>query len=133
MESLFEFAKDNLFPHGPFFAWLFLAMLFGQVMKKTLWTKHNAAHKKPHWIWWWAYKSMALHPVLVGVIIGLLWQNPEGADPAWSLAASCGYFAVAGGLSTWAYEVLKSIAKKRANLDLTLPGLDSKPPKPPEG
>lgn len=125
---MFEFAQTYILPHWPFFCWLFLAMLIGQVMKKTLWTKSNAVHKKPHWFWWWNYKAMVLHPVAAGILLGLLWQNPERADPVWPLAASCGYFAMAGGLSTWAYEALKMLAKKKADIDLSLPGL-SDPPK----
>lgn len=152
MESLFEFAKDNLLPHWPFFSWILIAMMIGQVTKNALWTKQRAharfvdqlpgnslakgEARKPvkiQWLWWWGRKTLVLHPVAAGVVIGLIWQNPETADPAWPLAASIGYFAMSGALSTWAYEFLKSMAKKRAGIDLKLPGLDSKPPKPPEG
>lgn len=130
MESLMDFVNEHVLPHWPFFSWLFVAMLIGQVMKSTLWTKKNAIEKKPHWFWWWAYKTMVLHPVLVGVIIGLIWQHPEeGVD---GLPASVGYFALAGGLSTWAYELIKNLVKKKTGVELSLPGITPSSPPPPK-
>jgi hypothetical protein len=141
--DIMGFVNDYVMPHWPFFTWLFIAMLVGQVVKKTVWTKLNAAkyanpkversfgQKLHHWFFWWGRKTMVLHPVLAGALLGTVWQNPEHADPAWGLPTSMGYFAMAGGLSTWAYEFLRGVAKKKG-VNLDIPGLESQRPPPPE-
>ena len=129
MDDIMDFVNTHVLPHWAFIAWLFVAMLIGQVAKNTLWTKTNAIKKKPHWFWWWMRKTMVLHPVAAGALVGLIWQNPEpGVN---TLAASMGYFALAGGLSTWAYELLRGLAKKKG-IDIPLPGItkSSAPPPP---
>lgn len=125
MESLIDLINSQLLPHWPFVSWLIVAMLFGQVMKNALWTKENARHRKPHWFWWWGYKSMVLHPVFAGALVGLLWRNPEaGVD---GVSASVGYFAMAGALSTWSYQVIRSAIRKRAGIEIDLPGISDEP------
>lgn len=128
MEDLMDFAGRHIIPHWPFYCWLLIAMLIGQIAKRTLWTREHARDKKPHWFWWWMRKTMALHPVLAGCTLGVVWRSPEpGAD---TMIASMGYFAMAGALSTWTYEFLNGLAKKRG-VDLALPGY-SEPPDPDE-
>ena len=39
------------------------------------------------------------------------------------------YFAMAGGLSTWAYEFLRGLAKKKG-VNLDIPGYSERPPAP---
>lgn len=125
-EDLTGFMQGQL-AHWPFVAWLIVSMLIGQVMKNTLWTKEHAINSKPHWFWWWSYKTMVLHALVVGLFVGLVWQHPEeGVD---GLPASMGYFALSGALSTWAYELLKNLIKTKTGVELSMPGL-SEPPKP---
>jgi hypothetical protein len=128
LQGLYEF----LLPHWPGVAWLFIAMLITQVEKGALFTKKRAHTKgKAQWFWWWGYKTLALHGAFLGAIVGIIWQNPEGGDPAWPWAASLVYFAFFGGMSVFAYEVLRGLLKKR-NIDIgTLPGQDA--PKTDEG
>jgi hypothetical protein len=130
VDDVIGFVNENVLPHWPFFSWVSVAMLVGQVVKKTVWTEWNSRHAKPLWFWWWGRKTMVLHPVITGVLIGAAWRNPEGADPAWGLPASMAYFAMAGALSTWAYELLHGFAKKRG-VDLDIDGLSEPPPAPP--
>jgi hypothetical protein len=118
----------DLSEHWPFVAWLICSILIGQVVKATLWTKGHADTSKPRWFWWWAYKTMAIHPMAVGIIIGIFWTNPE--EHVNGRAFSIAYFAMAGGLSTWAYEALKGLAKKKG-IDLSLPGIPPSDPPPP--
>lgn len=121
MDDVMSFVNTHVLPHWPFFAWMLISMLTGQVMKNTLWTKKHAIESKPHWFWWWMYKTMVLHPVVGGIVVGLVWQSPEeGVD---GVVASMGYFATSGGLSTWAYELLKNLVKKKTGVELTLPGI----------
>jgi len=128
MDDIMQFATDHVVGHWPFFTWFLVATLLGEVFKRTLWTKDNATNKKPHWFWWWARKSMVLHPVFAGVGVGFVWQQPEaGVD---GLPASLGYFALSGALSVWGYELVKNFLKKKANVNVSLPGLDT-PSEPP--
>lgn len=105
--------------HWPFVAFAFVAMLVNQVIKTAVFTKKRAHTKgKFQWFWWWTWKTLALYPVIVGGLTGLIWRNPENASPVWPLIASVFYFALAGTLSVWLYQLLKGIAKKRGfNLD----------------
>ena len=112
-------------PHWPGLSWFATAMLVGQVMSKRVFTRQQAAIKRPQqWIWWWGRKTLALHPVVAGVMVGLIWRNPEGVTPAWPWIANCMYFGFFGGFSTWAYEVFKGLAKKQG-IDLDIPGGDA--------
>lgn len=126
-----EFVQELLSfvePHWPGLTWSFVAMLIGQVMAHRVFTKAGARkRRKSQWFWWWMRKTLPLHPVVAGAVLGLVWQNPEHADPVWPLAGSMMYFAGFGGLSVWLYQVIKQAAKEHG-IRLTLPGGDSIPP-----
>jgi hypothetical protein len=128
---MMETIQQYVLPHWPFFSVAIVLMLVGQVMKSSVWTRKRAHTKgKMQWMWWWMYKTMPIHPVVAGTGIGLLWHNPEGADPGWPLIAGVMYFALAGTISVWLYQILKGLAKKRG-VDLgNLPGQSSAPPAP---
>ena len=126
MESvteIWEFIKVQLLPHCPFLSWMVISMLIGQVLNKSVFTKKNMdSDKKPDWLYRWGRKTLVLQPVFAGLLVGLAWQNPEAAVVG--IPASMAYFAVAGGLSTWVYELLKGLAKKKG-VNLALPGLEN--------
>ena len=125
-----EFLTEHVWSlaHWPFMAWAIIAAVIGQVMKSAVWTKKRAHTKgKAQWVWWWGYKTLPLHPIFAGFILGIAWQNPEAADPAWAWVASSVYFATAGALSVSLYQVVKGLAKKRGVSLGPLPG-ESKPP-----
>lgn len=110
---------DYILPHWPFFAWMAIAMIIGRVVTLNIFTKTAHYTRKPVWFWWWGRKTLALHPILAGAMLGIFWRNPEpGVD---TLAACMGYFAASGGLSVWAYELVKGLAKKQG-YDLKIPG-----------
>jgi hypothetical protein len=99
-------------------------------MTKNVFTKTAHLNRKPVWLWWWGRKTLALHPIAAGVVLGFIWREPEPGIT--NLAACMGYFAMAGAMSTSAYEVLKGLAKKQG-YDLNLPGVDpSIPPAKPK-
>jgi hypothetical protein len=101
-------------------------MVVGQVMKNGIFTKAQAMkQRKSQWFWWWMRKTLPLHPVLMGAILGMLWQDPEGAD--WPFIGGVLYFAFFGAISTWLYEVLKSLAKSRG-IELNELGRSQPPP-----
>ena len=114
-------------PHWPGITWSFMAMLIGQVMTRHVWTKARSTGRGTKvQFFYWMRKSLPLHPVFAGAVLGILWQNPENADPAWPLIGSVMYFATFGGLSVWLYQVIKQFAKRRG-YDIELPGASSRP------
>jgi len=121
LSKIWEFAQ----PHWPGIAWMVCAMLIGQVMAHRVFTEAEARKLRPSQnFWWWGRKTLPLHPFATGLLIGLVWPNPEGHDPAWNAVASMMYFAAWGAGSTWMYEVINGLAKKRG-IDLDhLPGGD---------
>lgn len=125
-----DFVTTQVLPHWPFAAAMVVFSIIGEVTTRNVFTKDAHRKNKPVWFWWWGRKTLALHPLLAGLVLGLFWRNPEpGVD---TLVESCAYFAMAGGFSVWAYEALKGFAKKEG-YEIDLPGVDeSVPPKPPE-
>lgn len=126
----FEQITNLIVQHWPGLAWLGICALIGRVMNKSVFT-HAQAHKKGkyQWFWWWGRKSLTLHPVAAGALLGIWWKNPEGAVPAWPTIASMVYFGFFGGFSVWVYETAKNLLKKKG-IDLEA-ALDSTPPPAP--
>ncbi len=115
-------------PHWPGLTWSLIAMVVGQVMKNGIFTKPQAAKlRKTQWIWWWGRKTLPLHPVLAGALVGLLWQDPvEGQN--WPFIGSVIYFAFFGAVSTWLFEVIRGLAKTKG-IELKELGKSVPPPK----
>lgn len=121
MDAITEFVNNNVIPHWPFIGVMVVFMIVMQVVKINIFTKTAHQKHKPVWFWWWGRKTLALQPIVVGMILGILWRNPEaGVD---TLAECMGYFALAGSCSVWTYEILKGVAQKRG-INLELPGVD---------
>lgn len=105
---------DLVVSHWPFVAMAVVGAILGQILKAEIFLIRRASQKgKFQWFWWWGYKLLPLWPMLLGVVIGVIWANPEGSDKPWPLVASVMYFAAAGGLSVWGFEFAKGIAKKK--------------------
>lgn len=126
MEEL-QNAWEFIQPHWAGLSWAVMAMIVGQVMKNAVFTKDQAHKKrKSQWFWWWMRKTLALHPVIAGCIVGLVWHDPvEGAD--WPWIGSVIYFGFFGAISTWLFEVIKGLAKKRG-IELNELGKSTPPP-----
>ncbi len=124
MDKAIEIVNTHILPHWPFLAWAVIAMVVGQVMVKNIFTKKHAETLKPKWLWYWARKTLPLHPVLTGIVIGFFWRNPEaGVQGALPAAA---YFGVSGALSLWLFEFIRRAAAKRG-MQITLPGQTAPP------
>ena len=125
---------ETIAPHWPFAAAALIFAFIGQVMKGAVWTEANFLRwriDKPNPIlwrfFWWGRKTMPLHPVAAGALLGLVPNVPVGAGIEGGPATVL-YFAFAGVISTWAFALVKSWAKKKG-IDLKLPGENgSKPP-----
>lgn len=128
MDELFGFVDRYVIPHWPWFTWAFAAFILGQIFKRTLWTKENAAKRKPHWFWWWMRKTMAAHPMVVGIVIGFIWLDPE--PNATGFPKANGYFALAGMVSVWGFDLGSGIYEAifHRKLSLKLPGFSDPPP-----
>lgn len=109
-----------LLSHWPFLAYSIISLIVVHVCKGILWTKKNVDVSKVSPAIWWARKTLPLHPVVIGLLVGLIPGVPASAGIE-AVAAKCLYFGGAGASSTWIFDVIKGIAKQRG-FDLKLPG-----------
>jgi hypothetical protein len=102
---------DLAAPHWAFFAWTVIAYVIGSFMRRHVFTRERAASSVS---WSWGRRTLPLHPMAAGVLVGLAYQPAalDGRIPATL------YFALAGALSPYVYDVVKCWAGKRG---LTLP------------
>jgi len=103
--------------HWPFLAAMLFFAVLTQVLKGTVFTQENVVKykTKKHVLGeliWWGRKSLPLHPVIFGMGLGFIPGVPVSAGVE-TIAAKVFYFAFAGLVSTWAFAVVKSLAKKR--------------------
>lgn len=119
----------------PVVAWCLLAMVVGQILKTQLWTRERAYRRgRWQWWWWWGRKTMALHPALAGVVIGIVWPGTIEDGYRGGTLLGAVYFAAGGMGSVWAFEALRGLAKRKGVDIPDLPGLDdrvSRLPAPP--
>lgn len=131
MDEVVSTVLNQVLPHWPFAMMTVIFAVIGQFTSKSLFTKERAYQKQKasrfyrFWesqsFWWWGRETLPLHPIMSGALLGLLWHNPEGTDPAWGLAAGIGYFAGSGATSLFVWSILRGYLKKRG-IDLDLPG-----------
>lgn len=120
-------------PHWPGLCVFFILTIVGQHMSLKVFTRPRAyknygkgAGAKWKWrFFYWGRETLALQPILAGILIGLVWVDPEGHN--WTRATSVGYFATAGTASLFGWALLKGLLKKRG-IELQLPGGESVPP-----
>lgn len=130
METLASILQAIL-PHWPFFTAMVIFTITGQVAKEAVFPKRGWLTRKPVWLFYWGRKTLPLHPILLGAGLGLVWRNPDPLTT--NLPASMAYFAFAGALSVWCFEVVKALLKKEG-IDLEIPGVtDTTVPPPPPG
>lgn len=97
--------------------WSFIAVAFilglvGEVIKSIVIGDNKEKAKETKWKNWFI-RTMPLHPVVAGALLGLFLSAvvPEVIATG-GIISSVLYFSAAGGLSTWFYMTLKSIAPK---------------------
>lgn len=123
----------DLLAHWPFLTAALIFAAAGQVAKGAVFTREAIRARMPGWqghALWWGRKTLALHPVAVGALVGLIPGIPTSPGVPGTLAASCLYFAGAGIFSTFGFSVLKGLLKQRG---IELGESQSQPPGPPEG
>jgi hypothetical protein len=64
--------------------------------------------------------------MITGGLIGVVWESPTPIVT--STIGSVFYFALAGTMSVWAYQIVKGIAKKKGFELEPLPGSETIPP-----
>lgn len=102
--------------------WSFVAAtcifaMFGQIAKKTVFTPDNVVKYKLSTPWfgellWWGMKTLPIHPVIIGAAMSFIPGMPV-ANIVKNQAGTTLYFAFAGLASTWAFAVIKGLAKDR--------------------
>lgn len=107
---------EDVVVHWPFVAAALIFASIGQFMKATVFTTDNILKYKALRPWfgellWWGCKSLPLHPVLAGVALSFVPGIPA-PEMLKTQAATTLYFAAAGLASTWAFAVVKGLAKK---------------------
>lgn len=128
-----EFIDQILTPdHWPWVAVMVILTIIVQVADTRIFTRDRAYKKRSGKIgyiikslFYWGRELLPIFPIMTGVVIGILWPDPEGTGL--NLMASIVYFGSAGAVSDVAWKWLKGRAKKKG-YDLRLPG-SSEPPK----
>lgn len=97
--------------------WSFIAVAFilglvGEVIKSAVIGNDKEKAQQVAWKAWFI-RTLPLHPVVAGALLGLFLSAliPD-AIATGGVISSVLYFAAAGGLSTWFYMTLRSIAPK---------------------
>lgn len=124
-----ELLNEYVIPHWPFLVVMSALWLVGHFMERSVFTKERC---DKGWFWHWGRESMELHPLVGGALIGLIWHNPELADPPWSWQESVGYFAGAGIASLGFWWLLTKVIFPKLGVKpdgFRLPG-ESDPPGP---
>ena len=112
---------EEMLQHWPFVAAMLVFATFGMVAKRTFFSEYKA--KGGGWAWW-GRKTLPLHPVAAGMLLAVVPTIPVSPGvEGWS--ARMLYFAMAGVCSTWAYDVVRAVAKK---YDVELSGESARPP-----
>jgi len=130
--TVLENISEHVLPHAPFLGVTFILLVIGHRLSTRVFTKSRAYRfygpgPQGKWKWrffYWGRETLPMQPILAGVVIGLLWRDPEGLG--WNRAASVAYFASSGAISMMLWAVMKAWAKKKG-LVLLLPG-ESEPP-----
>ncbi len=120
-------------PHWPGIGVFFILTIVGQHLSLKVFTrprayKHYGKGAAAKWKWrffYWGRETLSLQPILAGILIGLVWVDPEGHG--WTRPTSVGYFATAGTASLFGWALLKGVLKKRG-IELQLPSGESVPP-----
>lgn len=112
--------------HWPFIASAFVLSIVGQVMKNSLWTEENA---KAHKLYSLGRKTLPLHPVVCGILMGVAWKGLPVSPGVEGASARVLYFAFSGVAATWLFALIKAWAKKEG-YDVALPGESVKPEAP---
>jgi hypothetical protein len=100
--------------HWSFIAFSCIAAVLMQVLKSTVWSPRRILHAGfLSTFLWWERKTLPLHPVFLGCLVGLIPGIPAGGFDSRSMASRVLYYATAGLMSTWVYNVIKTLAKRK--------------------
>jgi len=123
---------EDVLAHWPFVMATLILAIVGQVAKTTIFSTDLL--KRTHGsrmgeLLWVGRKTLPLHPVVAGMALGFVPGMPVSPGVL-TLAAKVLYFAGAGMASTWAFAILKGVAKEKG-YDLNIPTESVAPSAPP--
>lgn len=103
------------FTHWPFVVAALIFASVGQTMKRTVftWERIGDGIGWRRRLMWWARKTLPLHPVAIGALLGLVPGIPTSPDVPATTAAACLYYAGAGVVSTWVFDLMRGLLKTR--------------------
>lgn len=108
---MFSFVNNYVLPYWHLFVSAAILSLFLEFFKKYVFTKTLAAS---HTVWLWIRRTMPLHPVIAGALMGLIPGMPL-PDGVKGTTAAALYYAGSGLLSTWGYDLFRQwLAARRA-------------------
>lgn len=121
---------DDLLSHWPFITTALIFSTVGQITKGTVFTLEKIGDGKGfvRGLLWWGRKTLPLHPVICGALLGLVPGIPVSSGVPQTTAATVLYFAGAGVCSTWVFSTLSSLLKQKG-VEL---GGSMRPSAPPE-
>ena len=115
---------ELLSDHWSFITVSLLLALIGQLTKGLIFTKDRIAkyyvasfsEHRVHWLinksLWWGRKTLPIHPAAAGFCLGFIPGMPVPSMIGTSIAA-CLYYCLAGILSAWMFDIVKSALKKQ--------------------
>jgi hypothetical protein len=117
------------FTHWPFVVAALIFASIGQTLKRTVltWERIGDGRGWKRRMLWWGRKTLPLHPVLCGALLGLVPGIPTSQSVPVTTAASCLYYAGAGVVSTWIFDLLRGLLKTRG-VELSLNVMPSSAP-----
>ena len=120
--EMFGDVVEFLTAYWSFLVFALTAAIIVQICKGAVWTAKRADGKgwRPGFFWW-VRKTLPLHPVVVGALFGFLPGLPTPEAVPDTVVAHVMYFAGAGIFSTWAFALVKGVAKRKG-IDIVLPG-----------
>lgn len=114
MTDAWAWMASNVAPHWPWVAGYFGFYFVGAFMKAQVWTKRRARTSKPfHFM----RRTMAMHPVLVGALVGALPSMPVSPGIEYPLGAML-YWCSAGMASSFTFHAFSDYLKKKTGVDL---------------
>jgi hypothetical protein len=115
--AIWTFLTVSVGPYWPYI-WPFLftcvvSMVMGQLFRRRVWTSENA---RKNALFAFGRATIPAHPILIGLVQGLLWRNPCGES--WTLIASVAYIVGSGLVGLIGYLFLDTWVEKKFGVDL---------------
>lgn len=125
LETLEQIIRQLVLDQPLFWVTAIGMAIFGRFMSKKVFTKSRALRPGAmRWFWFWAEESLSIHPIIIGILLGVFVVDPFGLG--WSRKFSMVYFAGAGTTASVIWTAFETWARWKG-IRVFTPG-DSFPP-----